>query len=78
MGVKSTTRLTREQAIAKYVNLKAELKERKWRAQAERLNNVELENVLEEMNDEAYDRRYGDSDGGFDNYSIVAPEDLDR
>lgn len=77
MGVKSTVRLTRAQAIDRYVRLKAELKVRKWRAQAELLNNVDLENRLEEMNDAVYDRQYGDS-GGFDNYSVVPEEDLDR
>lgn len=72
MGVKSTVRLSRREAEERYVRFKLSEKtlERAYRAEAVRMSDTELEDVLERLNDESYRDNYG-SYGGFDNYSIT-------
>ncbi len=64
MGVKSTVTLTREEAIARYVRLLIETKERELAATAMLMSNRVLEDVLETVNDEYHDGE------GFENYMI--------
>lgn len=77
MGIKSTVRLTREDAISRYISARARREGDPWRAEAEALSDVELEDILERWNDERSRADFG-GDSGFDNYLIVAKEDLDR
>lgn len=70
MGVKSTTVLKREAAEDLYLSLKAEQKTRKWKAQAVKMTDSQLEDELERLNDATY------ADGsGYDNYVISEYED---
>ena len=64
MGVKSTTRLTREDAEALYAEFKARDKIRKYRSKAVAMTDKELEDEIERLNDKYLD-------GGFDNYLIT-------
>ena len=64
MGAKSTRTITREDAIERFVSLKALIKDRKWRSQATAMTDTELENALEKMNDAHHDGE------GFENYNI--------
>jgi hypothetical protein len=75
IGDKSTTRLTREDAARRYADLKAELKRERWIAKAMAMTDSELENALEDLNDEAFEIRYGVREG-FDNFSIVPADAL--
>jgi len=70
MGVKSTIRLTRADAEAKYVELRLTdpAVHRQFRSQAVCMDSTELENELEKLND----RNHGGE--GFENYWIVADE----
>lgn len=78
MGHKSTTKLTRERAISRYADFKAEIKRRKWEAQAMAMSDEELGNALDRLSDEAYDARHGGSDGGFENFLILHPDHIDQ
>lgn len=65
MGVKSTVSLTRSEAIAKYADLKAKTKRRKYEAKAIRMDRRELEDEIERLNDEV------NGGEGYENYVIV-------
>ena len=65
MGVKSTVRLTREEAIEKAVELFTEVHRRKIASQFFIMSNEELAEKLMEMNDEA---KGGE---GFENYMVM-------
>lgn len=71
MGVKSTTRLTRANAIDLFVefSMRDQKLIRALRAKAELFSNAELEEELERMNDVYFNEEYG-SGGGYDNYAI--------
>ena len=71
MGVKSTVRLTRQEAEDRYVQFKLDRKRPKYEAMAKEKSDEDLELLIERWNDEAYDGQ------GFDNYSIVASHDED-
>lgn len=71
MGIKTTQRLTRAEAISRYADFKAEIKRRKWEAQATAMTNAELESALDQMSDEAFNVRHNTHGGGFDNFAIV-------
>lgn len=71
MGVKSTTRLTREEAERRYVQFKLDEKREKYARKVKQFSDTDLENILEEMNDAKYEG------GGFDNFLIGAAEDAD-
>lgn len=68
MGIKSTTHLTRQEAIEKYADLKLDSVDprRQFMAEAMVMPRKQLEDKLEEMNDARYD-----SGEGFDNYIIT-------
>ena len=72
MGVKSTVRLTRAQAVERYVDLKIEAKRRKLRQKAAQFTDEQLEDEVMRLNDEAHDGE------GFENYSIVADTSAHR
>ncbi len=72
MGHKSTTRLTRQQGIERYAELKTELKRRKYEAQATALTDEELGDALDDLADRAYNARNGTHEGGFDNFVITS------
>jgi hypothetical protein len=64
MGVKSTVRLTRREAINRYVDFRVADYIRFVRREAEMLTAVELEDIIERLNDKA---KGGE---GFENYII--------
>lgn len=68
MGVKSTTRLTRSEAIERGFELWAETMKRPVKAALHSMTNSELEEKLEEMKDEAAGGE------GFENFSIVGDD----
>jgi hypothetical protein len=72
MGVKSTVRLTREEAERRFVELYVKRKENKIRAKAVALSDQELEDKLERWNDAVHDGE------GFENYLIVQSHDEDN
>jgi len=65
MGVKSTRELTRKKAEELYVILKKELSTRIFLAEAVSMSDNDIEDVLEQMNDNANDGE------GFENYRII-------
>ncbi|UTU09629.1 hypothetical protein CcrBL47_gp343 [Caulobacter phage BL47] len=71
MGVKTTVRLSRQEAEERYVRFKLADKTlaRSYRAQAALMSDKDLEDVLERLNDESYRDDYG-TYGGYDNYLI--------
>lgn len=72
MGVKSTVRLSRQEAIDKAVYLYVEVNKRKIAAQFHAMSDKELEVELMVMNDEA---RGGE---GFENYSVYDDYDWEK
>ncbi|AXQ69916.1 hypothetical protein HOU03_gp352 [Caulobacter phage CcrSC] len=72
MGVKSTVRLSRQEAEERYVRLKLEDQAlaRSFRAEAVMMTDTQLEDVLERLNDDRYRDEYGSS-SGYDNYLIT-------
>lgn len=72
MGVKSTTRLSRNEAETRYVSeaLKEQVAKLTaiYEARASTMTDVQLEDELERINDEYFQREYGS--GGFDNFLI--------
>ncbi len=77
MGIKSTMKISRGRAERMYAEFRARELERQFRAQAVAMNNVELEDELERLNDEYYQREYGYGSTGFDNYIIEGGNDRD-
>lgn len=65
MGVKSTVRLTRDEAEQKYVDLNEVKILRQLKSIAVAMDDEELENTLESLNDKANDGE------GFENYLIT-------
>lgn len=70
MGIKSSVVYTREQAETAYVQMRLNGKRAKYERKAKKLSNKELENQLEEMSDEEYNRENNSTSGGFNNYVI--------
>lgn len=64
MGVKSTVRLTREQAVQRAADLRQKAQRLAVEASFYAMSNKELEDRLEILNDEAHDGE------GFENYLI--------
>ncbi len=71
MGYQSTRTLTREEAVAKYAELKAALKKRKWESQAYAMSNHELGDKLEELCDKIAARN---NTTNFDNFLVTNDE----
>ena len=65
MGVKSTVRLTREEAIQKYAELEAEMVKRRMASALTILPDEALAELLERKNDQA-----SENGEGFENYTI--------
>jgi hypothetical protein len=70
MGVKSTTTLTRDEAVQRYVSFKTDLKRRKWELQAIGMSDRQLGDALDDLADQAYNQRNDCTDGGFDNFNV--------
>ena len=65
MGVKSTTKLTREEAEQKFIYFTQEMSKRSLKRGVKIYDDTKLEDILERMNNEVHDGE------GFDNYRIV-------
>lgn len=70
MGVKSSIIYTREQAENAYVQLRLDEKRAKYERKVKKLSDKQLEDWLDTLADDKYNRENNVTTGGYDNYVI--------